>query len=139
LDLKALGAAWRGVAVIPLRRQLAVLVAAVAALFVAALWFAWAEYRNAHFGESHLAAAAEMRTLSQRLAKAALRSLRGDPEAFPQVQASRDGFASALARLAKETLPRYEADNGPLSTKQLNAIKRLEPQGRMLVKDKLFA
>ncbi len=102
MDLKALGAAWRGVAVIPLRRQLAVLAAAVAALFVAALWFAWAEYRNAHFGESHLAAAAEMRTLSQRLAKAALRSLRGDPDAFPQVQASRDGFASALARLAKD-------------------------------------
>jgi len=102
LDLKALGAAWRGVAVIPLRRQLAMLAAAVAALLVAALWFAWAEYRDAHFGEGHLAAAGEMRTLSQRLAKSALRSLRGDPEAFPLVQASRDGFASALSRLTKD-------------------------------------
>ncbi len=102
MDLKALGAAWRGVAVIPLRRQLAMLAAAVAALLVAALWFAWAEYRDAHFGEGHLAAAGEMRTLSQRLAKSALRSLRGDPEAFPLVQASRDGFASALSRLTKD-------------------------------------
>jgi twitching motility protein PilJ len=102
LDLKALGAAWRGVALIPLRRQLAMLAAAVAALLAVALWFAWAEYREAHFGGDHLAAAAEMRTLSQRLAKSALRSLRGDPEAFPQVQASRDGFASALARLSKD-------------------------------------
>jgi twitching motility protein PilJ len=102
LDLKALGAAWRGVAVIPLRRQLAMLAAAVAALLVAALWFAWAEYREAHFGDDPLAAAGEMRTLSQRLAKGALRSLRGDPDAFPQVQASRDGFASALARLVKD-------------------------------------
>ena len=102
MDLKALGAAWRGVALIPLRRQLALLAAAVAALLAVALWLAWSEYREAHFGEGHLAAAGEMRTLSQRLAKSALRSLRGDPEAFPQVQASRDGFASALARLSKD-------------------------------------
>jgi len=102
LDLKALGAAWRGVAVLPPRRQLAMLAAAIAALLVAALWLAWAEYREAHFGEDHLAAAGEMRTLSQRLAKSALRSLRGDPDAFPLVQASRDGFAAALARLARD-------------------------------------
>ncbi len=102
MDLKSLGAAWRGLALIPLRRQLALLAAAVAALLAVALWLAWSEYREAHFGEGHLAAAGEMRTLSQRLAKSALRSLRGDPEAFPQVQASRDGFASALARLVKD-------------------------------------
>ena len=78
------------------------LAAAVAALFAASLWLAWSEYREAHFGEGHLAAAGEMRTLSQRLAKSALRSLRGDPEAFPLVQTSRDGFASALSRLAKD-------------------------------------
>jgi hypothetical protein len=102
LDLKALGAAWRGVAVLPPRRQLAMLAAAVAALLVAALWVAWAEYREAHFGDHHVAAAGEMRMLSQRLAKSALRSLRGDPDAFPLVQASRDGFAAALARLARD-------------------------------------
>ncbi len=87
---------------LPPRRQFAMLAAAIAALLVAALWLAWAEYREAHFGEDHLAAAGEMRTLSQRLAKSALRSLRGDPDAFPLVQASRDGFAAALARLARD-------------------------------------
>ena len=44
----------------------------------------------------------------------------------------------ALARLARETLPRYEVDNGPLSAKQLSAIKKLEPQGRMRAHEKLF-
>ncbi len=113
MDLKSLGAGWarriaqwlgalRVVSLLPLRRQLAMLGTLLAALLAAALWLAWSEYREAHFGEGHLAAAGEMRTLSQRLAKSALRSLRGDPEAFPQVQASRDGFASALARLAKD-------------------------------------
>jgi len=113
LELKAPGAGWarriaqwlgalRVVTLLPLRRQLAVLGAVLAALLAAALWLAWSEYREAHFGEGHLAAAGEMRTLSQRLAKSALRSLRGDPEAFPQVQASRDGFASALSRLSKD-------------------------------------
>jgi len=107
LDLKWL----RGVAVLPLRRQLAVLSAALGVLLVLALWFAWSEYRAAHFGEGHAAAAAELRMLSQRLAKSALRGLRGDPEAFPQIQASRDGFEAALARLSREArAPRaYEA------------------------------
>ena len=45
----------------------------------------------------------------------------------------------ALARLAQETLPRYEADNGALTTKQLQAIKKLEPQGRMATSENLFA
>ena len=113
MDLKALGAGWarriahwlgalRVVSLLPLRRQLALLGSLLAALLAAALWLAWSEYRETHFGEGHLATAAEMRTLTQRLAKSALRSLRGDPEAFPQVQASRDGFASALARLSKD-------------------------------------
>ncbi len=98
MDLKWL----RSVALLPLRRQLAVLAAAIGALLVVALWLAWADYRAAHFGEGHAAAAAELRMLSQRLAKAALRGLRGDPEAFPQIQASRDGFESAIALLSRE-------------------------------------
>jgi twitching motility protein PilJ len=110
LDLRSLraraaalhGAARRGVAVLPLRRQLALLAAALVVLLTLGLWLAWSEYREAHFGESHLAAAAELRMLSQRLAKASLRALRGDAEAFPQIQASRDDFASGLARLARD-------------------------------------
>jgi len=113
LDLKPHGAGWtrrlaqwagalRVVTLLPLRRQLALLASVLAALLAIALWLAWSEYRLAHLGDDHLLAAAELRTLSQRLAKSALRSLRGDPESFPQVQASRDGFAAGLARLGKD-------------------------------------
>lgn len=45
----------------------------------------------------------------------------------------------ALARLAQETLPRYAADNAPLTEKQLRAIKRLEPQGRLVTSETLFS
>ena len=34
----------------------------------------------------------------------------------------------ALANLAKQTLPRYEADNGPLTDEQYAVIGRLVPQ-----------
>lgn len=102
MDLSSLGAAWRGLALLPLRRKLAILASSVAALLIAALWVAWSDYRDAHFGEGHVAAAGELRMLSQRLAKAALRSLRGDTEAFVQIQSSRDDFANALARLGRE-------------------------------------
>ena len=44
----------------------------------------------------------------------------------------------ALANLARQTLPRYEADNGPLTDEQMEAIRRLQPQGRMKVKASLF-
>jgi twitching motility protein PilJ len=97
LDLKWL----RGVALLPLRRQLVVLAAVLGMLLIAALWFAWSEYRAAHFGEGRAAAAAELRVLSQRLAKAAQRGARGDAEAFPQIQASRDGFEAALAHVTR--------------------------------------
>ncbi|HEX9181683.1 MAG TPA: type IV pili methyl-accepting chemotaxis transducer N-terminal domain-containing protein [Burkholderiales bacterium] len=113
MDLKANAAGWSRrlaqwagalgvVTLLPLRRQLALLASLLAALLAAALWLAWSEYRQAHLGDAYLLVAAELRTLSQRLAKSALRSLRGEAEAFPQVQASRDDFAAGLARLAKD-------------------------------------
>lgn len=34
----------------------------------------------------------------------------------------------ALAQLARQTLPRYEADNGPLADEQYRAIKKQVPQ-----------
>ena len=34
----------------------------------------------------------------------------------------------ALARLAKEILPKYEPDDGPLTERQLDAIRRAVPQ-----------
>lgn len=44
----------------------------------------------------------------------------------------------ALANFARQTLPRYEADNGPLTKQQLDEIRRLQPPGRMKVKASLF-
>jgi len=125
LDLKWL----RGVAVLPLRRQLAVLAAALGVVLVVMLWLAWSDYRAAHFGEGHAAAAAEMRMLSQRLAKAALRGLRGDPEAFPQIQASRDGFEQSLAQLER-------AGQGTRAHEALTALwARVEKNAATLLRD----
>ena len=44
----------------------------------------------------------------------------------------------ALANLARQTLPRYEADNGPLTERQMEEIRRAQPRGRMKVKESLF-
>ena len=44
----------------------------------------------------------------------------------------------ALANLARQTLPGYEADNGPLSAEQLAAIGKLVPQGRLKASKGLF-
>ena len=44
----------------------------------------------------------------------------------------------ALANLARQTLPRYEIDNGPLTERQQEEVRKLQPHGRMKVKDRLF-
>ena len=44
----------------------------------------------------------------------------------------------ALAKFARQTLPQYEPDNGPLTAAQKKTIQRLQPQGRMKVKASLF-
>lgn len=44
----------------------------------------------------------------------------------------------ALASFARQTLPRYEADHGPLTRQQMDEIRRLQPPGRMKVKESLF-
>ena len=44
----------------------------------------------------------------------------------------------ALANLARQTLPRYELDNGPLTEAQKDAIDRLQPPGRSKVTKSLF-
>lgn len=45
---------------------------------------------------------------------------------------------AALAHFARQNLPRYEADTGPLTEKQKDAIHELQPSGRMTVKESLF-
>jgi hypothetical protein len=44
----------------------------------------------------------------------------------------------ALAKLARQTLPRYELDDGPLTKEQIEAIERLQPPGRSKVIKSLF-
>ena len=44
----------------------------------------------------------------------------------------------ALANLARQTLPRYELDDGPLTQAQMDAIDRLQPPGRGRVTKTLF-
>jgi hypothetical protein len=44
----------------------------------------------------------------------------------------------ALANLARQTLPRYKADNGPLTPEQLAAVDKLVPQGRLKPSSRLF-
>lgn len=44
----------------------------------------------------------------------------------------------ALANLARQALPRYEADDGPLTAEQLAAIDKLVPQGRLKAAKRLF-
>lgn len=44
----------------------------------------------------------------------------------------------ALAKMAQEQLPAYEQDDGPLTEKQISAIGRIVPQGRMKVSKSLI-
>jgi len=44
----------------------------------------------------------------------------------------------ALANLARQTLPRYEPDDGPLTPEQLAAIDKLVPQERFKPTKRLF-
>ena len=44
----------------------------------------------------------------------------------------------ALAKFARQELPQYEPDNGPLTAAQKKAVERLQPRGRMKVKASLF-
>jgi hypothetical protein len=48
----------------------------------------------------------------------------------------------ALSRMAKDDLPAYEADDGPLTARQLNAVRKVAaaslPSGKVLSKQTLF-
>lgn len=48
----------------------------------------------------------------------------------------------ALSRLAKDELPAYEADEGPLTAREISALRKVAaaslPKGRVLRKDTLF-
>jgi twitching motility protein PilJ len=78
-----------------------VLVPMLVVLLVVAGALVFFNAREAKYGALHIADAGQLRMLSQRLAKAAQQSLLGNPEAFKQVAASRDAFATILDRLVR--------------------------------------
>jgi hypothetical protein len=44
----------------------------------------------------------------------------------------------ALAQFARQNLPQYEPDDGPLTQDQVEELRRLQPPGRMKAKESLF-
>ena len=81
------------------RRPLTVLLPLFLVLLVATAYFVWDNYRNSTYGAQYIADAGQLRMLSQRLGKASLQGLLGNPEAFKQVRSSRDAFSAILQRL----------------------------------------
>jgi twitching motility protein PilJ len=81
------------------RRPLTVLLPLFLVLLVATSYFVWQNYRTSTYGAQYIADAGQLRMLSQRLGKASLQGLLGNPEAFKQVRSSRDAFAEILQRL----------------------------------------
>lgn len=84
----------------PVTKQLQILGGAL--LLVLALLTALVFYdnRQSAYGTAYVAAAGEMRMLSQRLAKASSLALQGNPVAFKQLKDSRDKFSQLLDHAA---------------------------------------
>jgi twitching motility protein PilJ len=82
-------------------RQYTLLGALFAVLFVASAAVVFIDNREATYGTIYVSTAAQMRMLSQRIAKAAQTGLIGSPEAFKQLQQSRDEFIAALKLLTQ--------------------------------------
>ena len=82
-------------------QQYTILGAIFAGLFVVAAFYVFKDNREATYGTIYVSTSAQMRMLSQRIAKAAQTGLIGSPEAFKQLQQSREEFITAL-KLLKE-------------------------------------
>jgi twitching motility protein PilJ len=82
-------------------KPLAALLPAFVVLLVITAMLVWNNYQSSKHGAQYIADAGQLRMLSQRLAKASLQGLLGNPSAFRQVQTSRDAFATILDRLQR--------------------------------------
>jgi len=82
-------------------RQYTILGVIFAVLFAAAAFIVFKDNREATFGTIYVSTSAQMRMLTQRIAKAAQTGLIGSPEAFKQLQQSRDEFIAALKLLTQ--------------------------------------
>src|SRR5262245_54324612 len=85
----------------PLRNQLGVLAIILTLCLIPAVAFVVVDVVDTRHGAAYVADAGQLRMLSQRLAKASLQGLLGNPEAFKQVDQSRNQFAGILERLVK--------------------------------------
>ncbi len=90
-----------GLGAVRVGRQYTVLGALFAVLFVAAAYIVFKDNREATYGTFYVSTSAQMRMLTQRIAKAAQTGLIGSPEAFKQLQQSRDEFIAALKLLTQ--------------------------------------
>src|SRR5712671_1358341 len=90
-----------GLGTVRVGRQYTVLGALFAVLFVAAAFIVFKDNREATYGTFYVSTSAQMRMLTQRIAKAAQTGLIGSPEAFKQLQQSREEFNTALKLLTQ--------------------------------------
>jgi twitching motility protein PilJ len=81
------------------RSQMRVLGAALAVLVLLIVALGWWSIRSATHGTAYVAAAGQMRTLSQRISNEAQQGLQGNAAAFPRLKASRDEFGVLLNTL----------------------------------------
>jgi twitching motility protein PilJ len=90
-----------GMGTIRVGQQYTVLGVIFAVLFVAAAIVVFNDNRDATYGTVYVSTSAQMRMLTQRIAKAAQTGLIGNPDAFKQLQQSRDEFNGALKLLSQ--------------------------------------
>ncbi len=84
---------------LPVTRQYTLLGVMLLALAAIAGAFVVVDYREATYGAGYVSTAADMRMLSQRIAKATQSGLSGNALAFRQLQESRDQFVASLTLL----------------------------------------
>jgi twitching motility protein PilJ len=89
-------------------QQYAILGAVFGVLFIVAAVIVFIDNRAATYGTTYVSTSAQMRMLTQRIAKAAQTGLIGSPEAFKQLQQSREEFITALKLLTQGSEPGKE-------------------------------
>lgn len=83
----------------PVAKQLQILGVALVLVMLLIALLVYRDSRQSGYGAAYIAAAGEMRMLSQRLAKASSLALLGNPNAFKELRDSRDLFANNLEKL----------------------------------------
>jgi twitching motility protein PilJ len=123
------------------RKPLAALLPAFVVLLVITAMLVWNNYQFSKHGAQYIADAGQLRMLSQRLAKASLQGLLGNPKAFRQVQTSRDAFATILDRLqrggtvADEALPASPPSVQPALEGLVKEWRRTERNASTLLRE----